>query len=94
MRKIRRLRDLRKQGTQSEQDFVRYLVASQLETHPDAAGPQDWEKAWREAENFWEKTVQDFDKQLGEQDLREAERRARRQLSRIAYASLNRLGWA
>jgi hypothetical protein len=93
VRKIRRLRDLRKQGTQAEQDFVRYLVASQLDTHPDAAAPEDWERAWREAQNFWEKTVQDFDKELEEKDLREAERRAQRQLSRIAHASLNRLGW-
>jgi hypothetical protein len=54
---------------------------------------KDWERAWRDAENFWEKTVQDFDDKLEGNDLNEAERRARRQLTRIAYASLRRLGW-
>ena len=93
MRRIRRLRDLHKQGTQAEQDFVRYLVASQLDKHPTTASPKDWERAWRDAENFWEKTVQDFDDKLEGNDLNEAERRARRQLTRIAYASLRRLGW-
>jgi len=93
LRRIRRLQDLRKQGTRTEQDFVRYLVASQLEQHPNAASPKDWERAWREAQNFWEKTVQDFDDETEGKDLREAENRARRQLTRIAYASLDRLGW-
>jgi hypothetical protein len=94
MRKIRRLRDLRKQGTATEQNFVRYVVASQLDRHPDSAADCEWERAWRTAEDWWERTVSTFDDAMGGQDLREAERRARRQLTRIAHASLNRLGWS
>jgi hypothetical protein len=45
------------------------------------------------AEDLWENTVRDFDDELGGNDLREAERRARRQLTRVAYVSLRRLGW-
>ena len=93
MRKIRRLRDLRKLGSKVEQDFVRYFVASQLDKHPRLASPRDWEQAWRDAENAWETTVRDFADKLPGGGLNEAERRARHQLLRVAYASLARLGW-
>jgi hypothetical protein len=81
------------QGTGAEQDFVRYLVASQLSRHPHQATEHDWEHAWRVAEDWWERTVRDIDDAQGGKDLREAERLGRRQLSRIAYARLLRLGW-
>ena len=93
MRRIRRLRDLRKRGTEQEQDFVRYLIASQLESHPSRATDGEWKRAWREAEDFWEQTVSGFDKELGYANLRAAEDSARVQLTRVAFASLKRLGW-
>lgn len=94
MRKIRRLSDLRMRGTAAEQDFVRYLVASQLERHPREATDRDWAQAWFNAEDWWEQTVRDFDDTLGGNDLHQAEERSRRQLLRVAYARLHHLGWA
>ena len=68
-------------------------MAADLETNPRVARQREWDRAWLEAENVWEQTVAGFDKELGYLNLREAEERARVQLTRVAYASLKRLGW-
>jgi hypothetical protein len=93
VRRIRRLRDLLKQGTAVEQRFVRYLVASQSDVDPASASSRQSDAAWRSAEDWWERAVRDFNDQLEKRDLDKAEDLARRQLQRIALARLKLLGW-
>jgi hypothetical protein len=90
---MRRLSDLRREGAGGQQEFVRFLVASQLDCNPNNASQRDWARAWRRAEDFWERTVSEIDAALDDDDIREAEKKAIQHLRRIAYARLAALGW-
>jgi hypothetical protein len=94
MRSIRRLADLERDGTDREQRFAILYVASRLDVHPDVATDAQRVAAWREAQNKWERTVSRIADALDDHDLDEAEHRARRILTRVALARLQRLGWS
>jgi hypothetical protein len=96
MRMMRTLGDLYRdpgaQGSRSPRAFVERLVTSKLEVPPDQASSMNWDRAWRDAENLWERQVQHFHHVL-KRDLSEAEERAMAHLDLLARARLAALGW-
>lgn len=88
---IRHLVELVRDGDPDEQEFGNYFVASKLEVDPLIATSADYDKAWKIAQNQWERRVQRFLREGC--NIKEAEMRARLFLLRVALARLETISW-